>query len=315
MRLVRCMHDGRSRVGVLIGDGHDVAVSRDWSEISQHLDGDALRAAAAATVADPLTVTGLDRLQLLPPIQPTSVRDFMTFEQHLLPIVQRQGAASLPAVWYELPIGYFSNAATVRGPHDPIDVPGGCHDLDFELEIGAIVGRTARSVRAEDAAEYLSGFVILCDWSARDLQLHEMGGRLGPFKGKDFASSLGTLFVTPDELSDVRDGNGYRLSMETAVNGAGYGTGSWAEASWSFEELLSYASWNGAVEAGALLGSGTCRGGCIAELAARHSPEEYPWLVPGDRVRLTVERLGAVEATIRDPARGPWPHQRPPREA
>ena len=142
-----------------------------------------------------------------------------------------------------------------------------------------------------------------------------MGGHLGPFKGKDFANSLGPLFVTPDELEGLRDGKGYRLAMTTAVNGTPYGEGNWSEASWSFDELLSYASWNTTVEVGALLGSGTSRGRCIAELAARQSPERYPWLTVGDRVHLSVERLGTIEATIVDPSRGPWPHRRPPRTA
>jgi 2-keto-4-pentenoate hydratase/2-oxohepta-3-ene-1,7-dioic acid hydratase (catechol pathway) len=315
MRLVRCLRSDGPHVGVVEPGTRTAAISRDWTDIADSFGAEQLRTAAGAAVADPLDVVEFDGLQLLPPVSPSSVRDFMTFEQHLLPIVRRQGGDALPAIWYELPIGYFSNAATVHGPHEPVEIPGGCHELDFELEIGAVVGRTARSVRAEDAGDYLAGFVLFCDWSARDLQLHEMSGRLGPFKGKDFASSLGAFFVTPDELADVRDGAGYRLAMTSAVNDMPYGQGSWDEAAWSFEELISFASWNSTVEAGALLGSGTSRGGCIAELAARHTPEQYPWLAAGDRVHLEVERLGALDATVTAPVREPWPHRRPPRNA
>jgi fumarylacetoacetate (FAA) hydrolase len=153
----------------------------------------------------------------------------------------------------------------------------------------------------------IAGYLILCDWSARDLQLHEMDGRLGPFKGKDFASSLGPVFATPDELSDRRKGNGYDLHMTSAVNGREYGGDLWSSANWSFGELVSYASWNSVVEPGALIGSGTCQGGCILELSNRHGSAAYPWLEPGDEVTLSIERLGEIRAAVEAPARGPWP--------
>jgi 2-keto-4-pentenoate hydratase/2-oxohepta-3-ene-1,7-dioic acid hydratase in catechol pathway len=137
-----------------------------------------------------------------------------------------------------------------------------------------------------------------------------MDGNLGPFKGKDFGSSLGPVFVTPDELSGYRTGTGYDLEMTAAVNGRVYGRDRWSSASWSFEELISYASWNSRAEAGSLIGSGTCQGGCILELSIRHSPEEYPWLAPGDEVRLAIEHMGEIQAQVGPAARGPWPARR-----
>jgi len=134
-----------------------------------------------------------------------------------------------------------------------------------------------------------------------------MDGRLGPFKGKDFGSSLGPIFVTPDEIEHRRSGTGFDLEMTSAVNGKRYGGDHWSSAYWSFEELISYASWNSRVEAGSLLGSGTCQGGCILELSIRHSPEEYPWLAAGDEVSLGIELMGEIRATVQASARGAWP--------
>jgi 2-keto-4-pentenoate hydratase/2-oxohepta-3-ene-1,7-dioic acid hydratase in catechol pathway len=180
----------------------------------------------------------------------------------------------------------------------------------LELEIGAVVGSEARSVIPEAAANLIAGYLILCDWSARDLQAAEIPGYLGPFKGKDFASSLGPVLVTPDELARHRNGTGYDLRMTASVNGQVYGSDLWSSAYWSFEELISYASWNSCVEAGALIGSGTCQGGCIKELALRHGQESYPWLVPGDEVQLSVECLGDIIAPVRAAVRPPWPGYR-----
>jgi hypothetical protein len=139
------------------------------------------------------------------------------------------------------------------------------------------MGREAASLTPEQAAGHIAGFVILSDWSARDLQFREMDGRLGPFKGKDFGSSIGPIFVTPDEIEGRRQGNGYDLEMTSTVNGRRYGADRWTSAYWSMEDLISYASWNSRVESGSMIGSGTCQGGCILELSLRNSPQAYPW--------------------------------------
>jgi 2-keto-4-pentenoate hydratase/2-oxohepta-3-ene-1,7-dioic acid hydratase in catechol pathway len=300
-----------------------VEISSNESSLESHFgdDGTALRALAEAIHASPAAEAALDDLALLKPVDPVAMRDFMVFEEHVAPHWQQSGRSRGPDVWYEQPIGYFSNAATIRGPRDPIEIPGGSQRLDFELEVGAVLGREAASVTPGQAADRIAGFLILCDWSARDLQFHEMDGNLGPFKGKDFGSSLGPVFVTPDEslgpvfvtpdeLAGRRHGPGYDLEMTAKVNGRVYGRDQWSSAYWSFEELISYSSWNSRVEAGSLIGSGTCQGGCILELSLRHSPEQYPWLAPGDDVTLGIELMGEIRAQVLAPARGPWQGRR-----
>jgi 2-keto-4-pentenoate hydratase/2-oxohepta-3-ene-1,7-dioic acid hydratase in catechol pathway len=308
VRFVKARTATGTRLGVL-GRDDSVAIAATAARLEQYFgdDGSALRILGESIVADPLDVVPLGSLALLKPVDPPSMRDFMVFEEHITPSWERAGLSRGPDVWYEQPIGYFSNAANLRGPRDAMEIPGGSQRLDFELEVGAIIGREVTSATPAEAAGSIAGFLVLCDWSARDVQFVEMDGRLGPFKGKDFGSSLGPVFVTPDELDGRRSGNGYDLLMTSAVNGREYGRDRWSSAYWSFEELISYASWNSLVEPGALIGSGTCQGGCILELSIRHGGAEFPWLAAGDEVTLTIETMGAITAPILASSRAAWP--------
>jgi 2-keto-4-pentenoate hydratase/2-oxohepta-3-ene-1,7-dioic acid hydratase in catechol pathway len=308
MRFVKAQTPNGPRIGV-VRDDDVVGLAATSTALEPHFgdDGEALHNLGEEILANPESEHGLESLQLLKPVEPVAMRDFMIFEEHVLPAWRMQGMERGPDVWYEQPIGYFSNAATIRGPRDAIEIPGGCVNMDFELEVAAVMGRDAVSVTPEQAAGYVAGFVILSDWSARDLQFREMDGRLGPFKGKDFGSSLGPIFVTPDEIESRRQGNGYDLQMTSTVNGRRYGGDRWTSAYWSMEELISYSSWSSRVEAGSIVGSGTCQGGCILELSIRNSSEEYPWLVAGDEVTLSVETMGEIRASVAESAQAVWP--------
>ena len=311
MRFVRARTADGPRLGVLQDDGV-VLLSSFEGDLAAHYgdDGTRLRELGELIARSPAGEHQLAELDLLAPVEPTSMRDFMAFEEHVLPSWRAAGLTRGPDIWYRQPIGYFSNVATLRGPRDPIEIPGGTSKLDFELEVAAVLGRPAKSVTPEQAGELIAGYLVLCDWSARDVQAAEMDGRLGPFKGKDFGSSLGSVFVTPDELGDRRSGSGYDLRMTSQVNNRRYGTDVWSSAYWSFDELVSYASWNSVVEQGALIGSGTCQGGCILELSTRHSPQEYPWLADGDQVVLSIELLGDIRAQVVAATRDAWPGYR-----
>jgi 2-keto-4-pentenoate hydratase/2-oxohepta-3-ene-1,7-dioic acid hydratase in catechol pathway len=306
MRFVKAQTSQGPRIGLLQADG-TVEIAAAESQLEDYFgdDGEALGQLGASIHAEPASVENFERLQLLKPIEPVAMRDFMIFEEHVLPAWRMQGMQRGPDVWYEQPIGYFSNAATIRGPREDIEIPGGCINMDFELEVAAVMGRDAVSLTPDQAAGHIAGFVVLSDWSARDLQFREMDGRLGPFKGKDFGSSLGPIFVTPDEIESRRKGNGYDLEMTSMVNGRRYGGDRWTSAYWSMEELISYSSWNSRVEAGSIIGSGTCQGGCILEL---------PWLVAGDQVSLGVETMGEIRATVAASVRSGWPAKKSIRE-
>jgi 2-keto-4-pentenoate hydratase/2-oxohepta-3-ene-1,7-dioic acid hydratase in catechol pathway len=257
-------------------------------------DGERLTRAGERAAANPIEVVALDQVSLRAPVpRPPSFRDFYAFEQHVKTARQRRGIDMEPD-WYELPVFYFSNPAAIGGSGEDISVPPGCEQLDFELEVAAVIGRGGRDLAPTEAERCIAGFAVLNDWSARDIQAREMRLGLGPAKGKDFASTLGPFLVTPDEIAPYRKGPAYDLTMTAAVNGREYSRASLADIYWSFGELLAYAARGVGLEVGDVIGSGTCGTGCIAELSLVHGSDAFPWLTPGDRVELSVEHLGTL---------------------
>jgi fumarylacetoacetate (FAA) hydrolase len=230
-----------------------------------------------------------------PPIlRPTSLRDFYAFEGHVRTMWARREQA-VPEAWYRLPIFYFSNVSEIRGPGDPVWAPRGSAELDFELEVCALVDTPAKDLAPERAEEAIGGYCILNDWSARDLQREETVVRLGPAKGKDFASTIGPWLVTSDELASARNGKGYDLAMTATVNSTEISRGRWSEAQFSFGEMLARASADVRLVPGDLLGSGTVGTGCLLEVKDERLGR---YLEPGDEVTLTVDRLGSLTSPV-----------------
>ncbi len=229
-----------------------------------------------------------------PLLQPLSLRDGYGFEGHVRTVWGRRDA-DIPENWYRLAIFYFSNVSEMRGPDDPIWAPAGSDELDYELEIAALIDTPARDLHPERAEEAIGGYTIFNDWSARDLQRDETAVRLGPAKGKDFASSIGPYLVTPDELEDARSGRGFDLTMTATVNGAETSRGRWSDIFHGFAELAARASADVRLRPGELLGSGTVGGGCLLEIREQTLGR---YLTPGDEVTLTIERLGSLSAPI-----------------
>ncbi len=261
-------------------------------------DGDRLAAAGDTARRTPLEVVPLAEARLRAPVPvPPSVRDFMAFEEHVRNAGRRFGHDVEP-VWYEQPVFYFSNPAAVRGARDEVEISPGSSAFDYELEIGAVVGQGGRDLAPAEAESHIAGYLLISDWSARDLQRAEMTVHLGPVKGKDGATSLGPFLVTADELEPFRAGNAYDIELTATVNGREWTRGNWSTMHWSFGQLLAYASRGTELRPGDLIGSGTVGTGCIAELQAVHGDEAYPWLQAGDEVRLEADRLGAIEARI-----------------
>jgi fumarylacetoacetate (FAA) hydrolase len=236
-----------------------------------------------------------------PVLRLPSFRDFYAFEQHVATMWGRRGG-EIPEAWFRLPIFYFSNTSEIRGPGDPVWAPHGSAELDFELEVGAIVDTPAYNLPEERAGEAIGGYVVLNDWSARDLQRDESAVRLGPAKGKDFATSIGPWIVTPDELADAWSAGATApdLTMTATVVGAeGHAVevsrGSWSTAHFSFAQMLARASADVHVRPGELLGSGTVGTGCLLEVKDETLRR---YLEPGDLVTLEIERIGALQTPV-----------------
>jgi fumarylacetoacetate (FAA) hydrolase len=258
--------------------------------------------ALGPTDADDDAVLAGSDLRFGPPIlRPPAFRDFYAFEGHVATMWQRRGG-EVPEAWYRLPIFYFSNTSEIRGPGDPVWAPRGSVELDFELEVGAIVDTPAFNLGEERAAEAIGGYLVLNDWSARDLQRDETTVRLGPAKGKDFATSIGPWITTPDEVASAwaAGRTGPDLAMTATVIGADgrrteVSRGSWASGQFSFAAMLARASADVHVRPGELLGSGTVGGGCLLEVKDETLGR---WLEPGDEVVLAIERLGELRSPI-----------------
>ena len=261
-------------------------------------DGERLSTARQRALTDPVEIVPLTEARLRAPVPvPPSVRDFMAFEAHIANAMKATGATVDPD-WYELPVFYFSNPAGVIGPDEDVPISPGSQAFDYELEVAAVVGLGGSDLSPDRAEHHIAGYTILCDWSARDLQLREMRQRLGPAKGKDGATSVGPVLVTPDELAPFRAGNAFCLRMTATVNDALYSDGNLAEIYWPFADLLAYASRGTRLVPGDVFGSGTVGTGCILELAALHGAQRYPWLRPGDTVRLAVAQLGEIVGRV-----------------
>jgi len=244
-------------------------------------DDDAVPAAAGLAFGPPI-------------LRPPSLRDFYAFEGHVRTMWERRGG-EVPDAWYRLPIFYFSNVSEIRGPDDAVWSPAAAHELDYELEVAALVDTPCVDLPPGRAEEAIGGYTIFNDWSARDLQREETVVRLGPAKGKDFASSFGPWLVTPDELAGARLGAGYDLAMTAEVNGTETSRGRWSDAQFSFGDMLARASADARLRPGDLVGSGTVGTGCLLEV---RDTTLGRYLEPGDEVVLRIERLGALRTPI-----------------
>lgn len=243
----------------------------------------------------------LGSVRLLPPVEPRAMRDFVAFERHIAGMKQAEGASGVPDAWYEAPVFLFMNPWSVVGAEDDVPAPPDSALLDYELEIAAIVGRTARNVAEKDVASYIAGYCIMNDWSARDLQSREMSVGLGPSKGKDFATTIGPWITTPDELEGSLVDGRLDLEMRVSVNGVEVGRDTSANMSWTFPQLVTHASRAATVGAGDILASGTCSAGSLGELWARRGERVPPPLVPGDVVTMEIEGLGSIGNRIVPP--------------
>jgi 2-keto-4-pentenoate hydratase/2-oxohepta-3-ene-1,7-dioic acid hydratase in catechol pathway len=237
----------------------------------------------------------LEEIVLLPPVYPVAMRDFLTFEAHVDGMERGHGNPGPPPEWYDAPVFLFMAPHAVTGAFDDVEMPPDTERFDFELEIAAIVCRDVRNATTEEAHAAIGGYCIMNDWSARDIQGKEMKLKLGPSKGKDFATTVGPWVVTADELDAFRDQDGFLdLAMSVSVNGSQVGGDRSGHMGWSFEQLVQHASRASWVKAGEVLASGTCASGSLAESWGRTGQLTPPPLEVGDVVSMTIEGIGTI---------------------
>ncbi len=299
--------EGAQHIGALL-PGETTLVDFTASDASAHfrdmlalIDGGAAALdAARALLARPGMVRELASVKLMAPVPvPRRLRDCLCFEKHF-----RQSRANrylfgigtarldpatveLPRVWYERPIYYKGNCFSVVGTGAEVHWPAYSQTVDYELEIGLVTGRGGKNIKVEDAGQYIFGYMIFNDFSARDAQYTEMAGALGPAKGKDFdtGNAMGPWLVTADEIPDPQ-----ALTMVTRVNGEEWSRGNSRDMQHTFGKMVSYMSEDETLYAGEVLGSGTVGGGCGNELGR--------FLKHGDEIELEVSGLGILRNRI-----------------
>lgn len=231
---------------------------------------------------------------LSPVVRPHSFRDFFAFEQHAK-AARGQRGAELPAEWYETPMFYFSNHNALVGHNAAVPPPTGCAELDFELELGVVIGHGGRDIAPERAWEHVAGLTIVNDLTARDLLRKEMAVGLGPTKSKDFATAVGPWLVTRAVFTDRMEGEKLSLEMSARLNGRELSRGNVASLYHSIPRLIAQASRDAELFPGDLIGTGTIGSGCIHDLGVE---KVGGWLKLGDVVELEVERIGVLRTRI-----------------
>ena len=226
-----------------------------------------------------------DQVTLLAPLpNPASLRDFFAFEEHVKMGFEKRGEP-MPQEWYEIPVYYKSGHQNVIGSDQDVLWPSFTKKFDYELELAAVIGKKGRNIGAENASDYIAGFTVMNDFSARDIQRKEMKVRLGPAKGKDWCTALGPVLVTPDEIEDP-----YDLKMIARVNGETWSEGNSSAMYWKFEQMIEFLSKDDTILPGDVLGSGTVGTGCGLELNR--------WVQPGDVIELEIEKIGVLRNRV-----------------
>ena len=260
------------------------------------------------TKSNNLTTHKLEEVKLLAPIpRPNSLRDAYAFRQHVETSRRNRGLEMIKE-FDDFPVFYFSNHNAIFGPNDDIEcMPSHFEKLDYELEIAILIGKEGRNIKAKNAKEYITGFMIMNDMSSRGLQMKEMKLNLGPAKGKDFASVLGPYLVTPDELlgnvvNEDDSGCNYNLEMTCSVNGKLLSKGNLKDMAWSFEKIIERVSYGATIYPGDIIGSGTVGTGCLLEINGtnklKHSDFTEMWLQENDVVEMEIEKLGKITNKI-----------------
>ena len=320
MKLVTYLKDGHDQLALLIdGKLYDTDALHSDLPISMSMflnywdDVYPLALAAEKKIQEGLgriiSSVPLEQVELLAPVpHPSSCRDGYAFRQHVAAARRNRKVDMIPE-FDQYPIFYFTNHNSIQGPGDIVCMPDHFEKLDFELEVAIVISKPGRNIPAAEADDYIAGLMIMNDMSARRLQMEEMLLNLGPAKGKDFATAIGPMLVTLDELEayevtckENHTGKTWNLTMKCLVNGVQVSLGNVSDMDWTFAEIIERCSYGINLFPGDIIGSGTVGTGCFLELngTGKLNDPEYKeqWLQEGDTVEMEIDGLGILSNTI-----------------
>ena len=213
-----------------------------------------------------------------------SFRDFFCYEEH----AKKAFKGSIPKEWYQGPTYFRQSHQNFIGHKDTIFWPGLTKKLDFEAELGVVIGLEGRNIKEHNAKNHIFGFTIINDISARDIQRKEWSLHLGPGKSKDFCSIIGPIIATLDEFEDFE--HIPSMDMSININDKNLSTSNVNKSKYSLPEIISYASKDEWILPTDLIGIGTVEGGSGFEL------EYFP--KPSDNIEITLEGVGSLQNTF-----------------
>lgn len=215
-------------------------------------------------------------------------RDFYAHEKHVKVGFEKRGEP-VPAAWYEIPAYYKGGTAGFLGNNATIPWPSFSQKVDYELELGVVLGRDGFNIKEEKALDHIFGYTILNDISARDIQRKEMSIRLGPAKGKDWCSIMGPVIVTQDEFGTSEPD----LLMQARINGELWSEGRSSDSHFTWSQMIAHMGQDEWIRASEFIGSGTVGTGCGLELDK--------WIKPADVVELEIEKIGILKNIVGHP--------------
>ena len=314
MKLINYKYNNKYKFGFLVDNRavsmEDILENLSKNDLDSNLASDIVfienfynNKAAVKDILDELDLNrflSIDDVELLSPIKkPTSLRDAYAFRQH---VEAGRKSRNLPMIpeYDEFPVYYYSNHNAVSGPGNVSIQIEHAQSLDYELEIAAVIGKKGKNIKVEDADDYILGYTIMNDFSARQVQKKEMKMSLGPAKGKDFLTCLGPFIVTKDELDKyiVKNisGDKYNLKMTARLNGELLSEDNFKNITWTFAQIISQISIGTTIYPGDVIGSGTCATGCLLEINQTNNTDI--WLKDGDEISLSIDGLGTLTNTI-----------------
>ena len=310
MKLITFKYKNNKNIFGIIEDGHAVPIEKIWPdnkfpsnmlEYLNNLNENKDILSQAISTLNPIDFPALEDVELQSPIlKPNSLRDAYAFKQHV-EAGRRSRGLKMIKEYDKFPVYYYGNHNSIKGLGDVLVEKDKFINLDYELEIAAVIGKKGKNIKVEDADDYIMGYTIMNDFSARKIQKEEMKLSLGPAKGKDFLTTLGPCIVSKDELSDYlisdQDGERYNLDMQAHLNNQLLSSDNFKNITWTFAQIISHISIGAYVYPGDIIGSGTCATGCLLELNQTNNTEI--WLKNLDVISLTVKGIGTLTNKIK----------------